>query len=68
METLIERAKNSSDIIYSITNELPIMITALYDESSENNILRNKCLDMWDSLYQSNIGNSRILTQKIMDY
>ena len=53
---------------YSITSELPSLIAGLYDQAEQNELLRSKCLDLWDVLYRSDIGNTRTLTQQIMDY
>jgi hypothetical protein len=53
---------------YSIYRELPTLVAELYDQSDKDFSLRSKCLDMWDALYKSDIGNARMITQKIMDY
>ncbi len=52
---------------YAVSQQLPNLVSALYDQSSDDTDLHNKCLDMWDTLYKRDMGNIKAITQQIMD-
>lgn len=56
---------------WGIDDELSKLIAGLYDEVSEgehkNYELEQKCLDIWDLMYEKRVGMARILTKQIQD-
>lgn len=39
----------------------------LYDRTHDNFEVNQQCLDMWDEMFENQIGTVRELTQAIMD-
>jgi len=52
---------------YSMIHDLPTLVSKIYDQATGNKETISTCLDMWDALYQCNVGNIREITQQIMD-
>ena len=53
---------------YSIVaRKLLVFVNKLYERVSDNSANREKCLDMWDYLYQSDMVDANLLTRYIAD-
>ena len=69
---LVERGYGKNEGIWGIENEIAKLIIGLYDETSGSQIpemknIANECLDIWDLMYEKQIGQIRLLSQKLMD-
>jgi hypothetical protein len=49
---------------YSIISDLPVLVIGLY-EKTNNEVVKKRCLDLWDAFYQSDVSNTRDITMKI---
>lgn len=64
--------RDSSGIYWGIDDEVSKLVVGLYDETSESTIVErkeiaNKCLDIWDLMFENHIGSIRSLSKKIME-
>lgn len=67
--------KNSDSIVedmYGIEDEISKLIIGLYDETSGSPIpdikdIAKECLDIWDLMFEKQIGPIRSLSQQLMD-
>ena len=55
-----------------IAAEVSKLIISLYDITSKSNlekdkIIASKCLNIWDKMYEYNIGIARLLTNQMMN-
>jgi len=64
--TLIETSTdNRSWWGYGI-NEIPSLLLRLYEQAQESNSeVANRCLDIWDELFEKRVGMTRELTKSI---
>ena len=57
---------------WGIENEISRLIISLYDETSNSNAITSKqiatkCLELWDIMFERQIGSVRVLSQKLME-
>lgn len=57
---------------YGVETELIKLIVCLYaevenSESEDNRVIANRCLDIWDEMYEKNIGAARELSEKLVE-
>jgi len=67
---LIEKETDSCNEIWGIVYEISKLIVGLYDEtynSCEQSKTAQECLDIWDLMFERDIGSIRMLSQKIME-
>lgn len=69
---IINESNNSEENIWEIERYIPKLILELYDESSRAKTKCEKkislqCLDIWDLMFEKQIGNTRILSEKMME-
>ena len=69
---IVENYANNTDASYGIDDELSKLIIGVYDEASNGSNQReieisHQCLDLWDKLFESQIGSSRKLIQLMME-
>ncbi|MFZ5353246.1 MAG: hypothetical protein ACOZCL_11070 [Bacillota bacterium] len=50
-----------------IAPKLSQLIANLYDQSQDDNNLKNRCLDMWDLMFEKKIGTIRELSKLILE-
>ncbi len=68
---LIEnRSKNTGG--WGVEDEISKLVIGLYDETSESSLpgmkdIANECLDIWDLMFEKQIGPIRQLSQKLME-
>lgn len=53
--------------LYGIAPELSKLIALLYDRTQDDFEANQRCLDMWDAMFENRIGTIRELTKTIMD-
>lgn len=53
--------------LYGIAPELSQLIASLFDRTQDNFEVNQRCLDMWDMMFEHRIGTIRELSQSIMD-
>ncbi|UDM71183.1 NACHT domain-containing protein [Vagococcus fluvialis] len=64
--------RDSCDNYWGIDDEISKLVVGLYDETSESSVdeikkIGDKCLDIWDLMFENNIGSIRSLSKEIMD-
>jgi len=69
---LIEKGHSKNKGIRGVENEIAKLIIGLYDETCSSQIpekksIANECLDIWDLMYEKQIGQIRLLSQELMD-
>lgn len=68
---LIELGENSNQILWIRQNEISKLVISLYDAYSDDleddDGIAMKCLDIWDAMYEKQIGMARELTKSMMD-
>ena len=57
---------------WGIENEISKLIISLYDETANSNTISykqiaNKCLDLWDIMFERQIGSVRAISRKLME-
>ncbi|MFB9380685.1 hypothetical protein ACFFRT_08850 [Enterococcus thailandicus] len=72
MGTNIVRFRDKNNDYWEVEDEISKLIIGLYDEttnleSPKMKAISDKCLDLWDLMYENQIGSIRNLSQKIMD-
>ncbi len=64
--TLLEALKDSRSEFYFNLEEIPSLLLRLYEQAQESNSkVANRCLDMWDELFEKRVGMTRELTKSI---
>ncbi|MES9750766.1 hypothetical protein ABWK33_08215, partial [Bacillus wiedmannii] len=53
--------------LYGIAPELSKLIAFLYDRTLDDFEVNQRCLNMWDAMFENRIGTMRELTSTIMD-
>ena len=71
-ENVLQMEKDKLRIQWGIENEISKLIMALYDETanSEGKIhkqIAEKCLDLWDIMFEKQLGAVREISYKLMD-
>ena len=69
---LIDSIANSKEREYGIDDTLSKLVIGLYDETSnstqtELKEIASSCLDLWDKMFEYQIGSSRMLSQEMME-
>ncbi|EHL0041969.1 hypothetical protein G8B08_06465 [Enterococcus faecalis] len=72
MGTNIVQFRDKNNDYWGVEDEISKLIIGLYDEttnlkSPQMKAISDKCLDLWDLMYENQIGSIRNLSQKIMD-
>lgn len=69
----ISELDNRIDVIgyWAVDIELSKLVIALYDVTSnsvegEDQVIAGKCLDVWDKMYEFNVGLARSLTEQML--
>ncbi|MFD1068276.1 hypothetical protein [Oceanobacillus locisalsi] len=58
---------NVGSELYGVTPELSKLIALLYDKTQNDFQVNQQCLDIWDEMFENQIGTIRELTEAIMD-
>ena len=73
LEVTISALDNRTDMVgyWSVDIELSKLIIALYDVTAnsvdgEDKVIAGKCLDVWDKMYEFNVGLARSLTEQML--
>lgn len=71
-KNVIDKGSNRDDPIWGLDTVMSKLIIGLYDEVSssktvENCDIANKCLDVWDLMYEKNLGIARVFSDQIMN-
>lgn len=68
---LIELGENSNGLLWIHQDEISKLVISLYDAYSDgledDDGVAMKCLDIWDAMYQKQIGMARELTKSMME-
>jgi len=69
---LINDENSRNEGIWRIAHEISKLVIGLYDETSGSSIpemkrIANQCLDVWDLMFEKQIGPIRFLSQKLME-
>ena len=69
---LIKNRCSKDEGIWGIEDEITKLIIGLYDETSGSPLpqikdIAKECLDIWDLMYEKQIGPIRFLSQKLME-
>lgn len=72
-ENVVKNAANGENLnvgseLYWIVPELANVVASLYDRTQDDVEINQKCLDMWDMMFENRIGTIRELSQSIMNY
>ena len=69
----ISELENRIDVIgyWAVDIELSKLVIALYDVTANNvegedQVIAGKCLDVWDKMYEFNVGPARSLTEQML--
>lgn len=73
LEVTISALDNRIDVIgyWAVDIELSKLVIALYDVTAnsvegEDQVIAGKCLDVWDKMYEFNVGLARSLTEQML--
>jgi hypothetical protein len=69
---LVNKGIDNSKGIWGIENEIFKLIVGLYDETSASSLpekkdIAQKCLDIWDLMFEKQIGSTRNLSKTLME-
>ena len=72
IKSILENSKKEKENIYYYGDELSKLIVGLYDETvgkkqSDMKILSEQCLDIWDEMFEKQIGSIKKLSRDILD-
>lgn len=62
-----QEVEDAGSELYGIAPELSKLIALLYDRTHDDFEINQRCLDMWDKMFENRIGTIRELTRTIMD-
>ncbi|MFC3040410.1 hypothetical protein ACFOGI_09080 [Virgibacillus xinjiangensis] len=62
-----QEIQNVGSELYDIAPELSKLIALLYDRTHDDFEVNQRCLDMWDKMFENRIGTIRELTRTIME-
>lgn len=65
-------SKNSNEMGWGVEDEISKLVIGLYDETYESSLpgmrdIANECLNIWDLMFEKQIGPIRQLSQKLME-
>lgn len=68
---ILDRNQIATNQLWELEDEIPKLIIDLYDITSVSGLEKDKniaceCLNIWDKMYECNIGMARLLTNQIM--
>jgi hypothetical protein len=71
-EKILSRESNELRQMWGIEDELSKLIIGLYDETVNSNqnrckVISMKCMDLWDIMFEKQIGSTRKISQQLMD-
>lgn len=71
-EGVLSKHKEELDRLWAIESDISKLIIALYDESANSDKeteqkIAEKCLGLWDVMFEKQIGQVRDLSRKLMD-
>lgn len=71
-ENVLQMERKELNRQWGIADEISKLLIALYDETSNSSIDKNKktaqrCLDLWDVMFEKQIGSVRKISQALMD-
>lgn len=73
LEVTISAMDNRTDGVgyWTVDTELSKLVIALYDVTAnsvegEDQVIAGKCLDVWDKMYEFNVGLARSLTEQML--
>jgi hypothetical protein len=63
---------NRENYVYGVENELSKLIIAIYDEVCDQSSPKakatvDKCMDIWDKMFECQIGGARMLSERMME-
>ncbi|WP_172372239.1 hypothetical protein [Sporosarcina jiandibaonis] len=69
---LINNRSSKDEVIWGVEDQISKLIIGLYDETSGSPLpeikdIAKECLDIWDLMYEKQIGPIRYLSQKLME-
>lgn len=69
---LIQSTDKDDEMVWGFQNEISKLVIALYDDSCDksgvyNECIALECLDIWDCMYEKNIGMAREMTDTMMN-
>lgn len=68
---LVKLGESCNEVLWLHQDKIPKMVISLYDAHSDNlrddNSIAMQCLDLWDAMYEKQIGMARELTKTMMD-
>lgn len=72
IKSILENSEQEKENIYYYGDELSKLIVGLYDETvgkkqNDMKILSNQCLDIWDKMFEKQIGSIKKLSRDILD-
>ena len=72
IKSILDNIEKEKENIYYYGDELSKLIVGLYDETvgkkqSDMKILSNQCLDIWDEMFEKQIGSIKKLSRDILD-
>lgn len=72
IKSILENSEQEKENIYYYGDELSKLIVGLYDETvgkkqNDMKILSNQCLDIWDKMFEKQIGSIKKLSKDILD-
>lgn len=72
IRSILDNIEKEKEDIYYYGDELSKLIVGLYDETvgkkqSDMKILSNQCLDIWDEMFEKQIGSIKKLSRDILD-
>ena len=68
---ILDRNQITTNQLWELEDEIPKLIIGLYDITSVSGLEKDKtiaceCLNIWDKMYECNIGMARLLTNQMM--
>lgn len=70
-QNLVNLGEADNEVLWLYQDEISKMVISLYDAYSddleEDNSIAIQCLDLWDTMYERQIGMARELTKKMME-
>jgi len=71
-ENVLQMEKDKLRVQWGIENEISKLIMALYDETANSERktekqIAEKCLDLWDIMFEKQLGAVREISYKLMD-
>lgn len=69
---LVKNGCGGNEVVWGIEEEISKLVIGLYDEVSSSSLpemknITKECLDIWDLMFEKQIGPIRLLSQKLME-